>query len=40
MYYTSSDKLADDFMRLCLHGWSQQKITYLAGAKNIIKGKH
>jgi hypothetical protein len=41
MYYTSSDKLADDFMRLCLHaGWSSTKELHIpAGAKNIIKGR-
>jgi hypothetical protein len=40
MYYTSSDKLADDFMRLCLHaGWSQQKDYIFKAQKNIIKGR-
>lgn len=30
MYYTSSVKLSDDFMRLCLHaGWSANKIKHL-----------
>jgi hypothetical protein len=41
MYYTSSDKLADDFMRLCLHaGWSSTKGLHIpAGAKKYYQRK-
>ena len=41
MYYTSSNKLADDFMRLCLHaGWSGMKSVHIkAGTVNYIKGR-
>jgi len=40
-YYTSSVKLADQFMRLCLHaGWSANKYVHLEkGNKTIIKGR-
>ena len=41
MYYTGSTRLADDFMRLCLHaGWSSTKGLHIpAGTQNIIRGK-
>ena len=41
VYYTSSTKLADDFMRLCLHaGWSCNKHLHIkAGTENIIRSK-
>lgn len=40
-YYTSSNKLADDFMRLCLHaGWSCNKLVHIKkGTENKIKGR-
>ncbi len=41
-FFTSSNVLADQFQRLCLHaGWSANKSkVYEAGTKFIIKGKH
>jgi intein/homing endonuclease len=41
IYYTSSVKLADDFMRLCLHcEWAGTISTHIkAGQKTIIKGR-
>jgi DNA-directed RNA polymerase beta subunit len=41
-FFTSSNKLADQFQRLCLHaGWSANKVrVYEAGKKFIIKGVH
>lgn len=42
LYYTSSDKLADDFIRLCLHaGWSSTKIVHIPkGTKTIFHEKN
>jgi len=41
VYYTSSIKLADDVMRLCLHaGWTSMKHLHLkAGNTTVIKGR-
>jgi len=41
IYYTASEKLAGDFMKLCLHaGWSStQSIHIKKGTVNIIRGK-
>ena len=40
-YYTSSERLADDFMRLCLHaGWSANQTVHIEeGTENTIRDK-
>ncbi len=42
LFFTTSNSLADQFQRLCLHaGWSSNKVKVgTAGTKIIIKGKH
>jgi len=38
IYYTASNGLADDFMRLCLHaGWSGTKSCHIESGKNLVK---
>lgn len=41
VYYTSSVRLADDFMRLCIHaGWTSNKTLHLAAGNTVeIRGK-